>query len=72
MGKETGVIKVFFRVPKTGFITPDDGSEDLLFSHEHVPNYDEVCTKLYLGQRVSFERGVTYPSGPGAKNVTIL
>jgi CspA family cold shock protein len=63
----TGTVKWFNDSKGFGFITPDDGSEDL-FAHFSAINMNGFKT-LKEGQKVSFE--VTQgPKGKQASNIT--
>jgi len=63
----TGVVKWFNDSKGFGFITPDDGGEDL-FAHFSAIQLDGFKT-LHEGQRVQFE--VTQgPKGKQASNIT--
>ena len=63
----TGVVKWFNDAKGFGFITPDDGGEDL-FAHFSAIQIDGFKT-LREGQRVSFEV-TTGPKGKQASNIT--
>ena len=63
----TGVVKWFNDAKGFGFITPDDGGEDL-FAHFSAIQIDGFKT-LREGQRVSFEV-TTGPKGQQASNIT--
>ena len=60
----TGTVKWFNDSKGFGFITPDDGSEDL-FCHSSQIEMDGRKT-LWEGQKVEFEVG----SGPKGKQAT--
>ena len=67
MTMATGVVKWFNDAKGFGFITPDDGGEDL-FAHFSAIQMDAFKT-LHEGQRVAFE--VTQgPKGKQASNIT--
>ncbi len=65
-----GVVKWFHVGEGFGFITPDDGGEELFVHHSEFINI-EGNTTLEEGQQVSYEIG---PSlyGPCAKNVALI
>ena len=50
----TGTVKFFNEAKGFGFITPDDGSDDLFI---HISNIDPSEGHLTEGQQVSFEIG---------------
>ena len=62
----TGIVKWFNDAKGFGFITPDEGGEDL-FAHVSAINMDGFKT-LKEGQRVSFEV-TTGPKGKQAANI---
>ena len=62
----TGIVKWFNYANGFGFITPDEGGEDL-FAHFSAINMDGFKT-LKEGQRVSFEV-TTGPKGKQAANI---
>ncbi len=62
----TGTVKWFNDSKGYGFITPEDGGEDL-FAHFSAINMSGFKT-LKEGQKVSFEVGQG-PKGPSASNV---
>ena len=65
----TGTVKWFNDAKGYGFITPDDGGEDL-FAHFSAIQMSGFKT-LKEGQKVQFE--VTQgPKGPAAKNVSVV
>lgn len=51
----TGTVKWFNEVKGFGFITPDDGGEDLFVHHTRIEM--EGFRTLKQGQRVQFETG---------------
>ena len=65
----TGVVKWFSSEKGYGFITPDDGSDDVF---AHFSNIDSNGYRtLEEGQKVEFE--ITQgPKGPQASNITPL
>jgi len=63
---KTGVVKFFNRQKKYGFITQDDGAEDLF-----VHGGDVNARTLREGQKVSFEVGRT-DKGLAAFDVTVI
>ena len=62
----TGIVKWFNDAKGFGFITPDEGGEDL-FAHVSAINMDGFKT-LKEGQRVSFDV-TTGPKGKQAANI---
>lgn len=62
----TGTVKWFNDAKGFGFITPDDGSDDL-FAHFSVINMDGFKS-LKEGQKVSFDV-VQGPKGKQASNI---
>ena len=62
----TGIVKLFNDAKGFGFITPDEGGEDL-FAHFSAINMDGFKT-LKEGQRVSFDV-TTGPKGKQAANI---
>ena len=62
----TGIVKWFNNAKGFGFITPDEGGEDL-FVHFSAINMDGFKT-LKEGQRVSFDV-TTGPKGKQAANI---
>lgn len=62
----TGTVKWFNDQKGYGFITPDDGSEDLFVHHSEIKA--EGRTTLREGQKVEFEIGQGR-KGPCATNV---
>jgi CspA family cold shock protein len=62
----TGIVKWFNDAKGFGFITPDDGSEDL-FAHFSAINMDGFKT-LKENQKVTFEV-VQGPKGSQASNI---
>ena len=67
----TGTVRHFNDEKKYGFITRDDGEDDLFV---HVSQVDRrLCGALVKGHRVKFEVGQNARSGkPEAKNVELL
>jgi CspA family cold shock protein len=66
IGMATGTVKWFNDAKGYGFITPDDGSEDL-FAHFSAINMSGFKT-LKEGQKVSFDV-VQGPKGKQASNI---
>jgi len=64
----TGIVKWFNDAKGFGFITPDEGGEDL-FAHFSAINMDGFKT-LKEGQRVSFDV-TTGPKGKQAANIHV-
>ena len=62
-----GKVKWFNASKGFGFITPDDGSQDLFVHHSAIKNGGGYAT-LEDGQAVEFEIGETQ-KGPCANNV---
>ena len=62
----TGIVKCFNDAKGFGFITPDEGGEDL-FAHFSAINMEGFKT-LKEGQRVSFDV-TTGPKGKQAANI---
>lgn len=62
----TGIVKWFNDAKGFGFVTPDDGGDDL-FAHFSAINMNGFKT-LQEGQRVSFEI-VQGPKGKQASNI---
>ena len=62
----TGIVKLFNDAKGFGFITPDEGGEDL-FAHFSAINMDGFKT-LKEGQKVSFDV-TTGPKGKQAANI---
>ena len=62
----TGTVKWFNDQKGYGFITPDDGGEDLFVHHSEIKG--EGRTTLREGQKVDFEIGQG-KKGPCATNV---
>lgn len=63
----TGLVKWFDNTKGFGFLTPDDGSEDLFAHYSSVVGEDGYKT-LKRNQRVSFEVGAG-EKGPHALNI---
>lgn len=61
-----GTVKWFNDAKGLGFITPDDGSEDL-FAHSSAINMEGIKS-MKEGQKVSFDV-VQYPKGKHASNI---
>lgn len=66
---QTGNVKWFNNIKGFGFITPDEGHQDLFvhYSDIHMPGY----RRLIEGQRVSYSYS-DGPKGPLASQVLIL
>ena len=62
----TGTVKWFNEKKGFGFITPDDGGEDLFFHHSEIKTTGYAS--LDEGQKVKFEVGQG-KKGPCATNV---
>ncbi len=66
----TGTVKWFNDAKGFGFVTPDDGSDDL-FAHFSAIQGGDGFKTLKEGEEVEFE--ITQgPKGPQASNVTVL
>ena len=67
--RSSGKVKWFNDTKGFGFITPDDGGEDVFVHHKALPA--DASSILYEGDAVEFDivRGI---KGPEAKNVTRL
>jgi CspA family cold shock protein len=63
----TGTVKWFNRTKGFGFISPDDGGDDLFVHHSEINGAG--YTNLNEGQKVEFESGQG-KKGPCATNVT--
>ncbi|HSV99799.1 MAG TPA: cold-shock protein [Sedimentisphaerales bacterium] len=62
-----GTVKWFNEKKGFGFITPDDGSEELFIHHSNIAG--EGFKTLHEGQPVEYNRGQGR-KGPEATNVT--
>jgi CspA family cold shock protein len=62
-----GTVKWFNEKKGFGFITPDDGSEELFIHHSNIAG--EGFKTLHEGQAVEYSRGQGR-KGPEATNVT--
>jgi len=65
----TGTVKWFNEKKGFGFISPDDGGEDLFVHHTDIAA--EGYRTLQEGQKVQYETGQG-PKGPKAANVQAL
>jgi cold shock protein len=66
----TGLVKFYNDEKGFGFITREDGGEDVFV---HISRCDERLECLEKGQRVRFDEGVNKRSGkPEAINVALL
>jgi CspA family cold shock protein len=65
---ESGTVKWFNEQKGYGFITPDNGSEDLFVHYSEIQS--EGYKTLKEGQKVNFEVG-TGKKGPQAQAVTV-
>lgn len=63
----TGTVKWFNDQKGYGFITPDDGGDDLFVHHSEIKT--SGYASLQEGQKVEFEVGQG-PKGPCATNVS--
>jgi CspA family cold shock protein len=63
----TGTVKWFNRTKGFGFISPDDGGDDLFVHHSEING--SGYTDLNEGQKVEFQVGEG-KKGPCATNVT--
>lgn len=64
MSKKTGTVKWFNDSKGFGFITPDDGGNDLFVHHSSIQ--EEGFRSLAEGQKVEFNVG----RGPKGENAT--
>lgn len=66
---ETGIVKWFNEQKGYGFITPDNGSDDVFVHYSEIQQ--EGYKSLQEGQKVNFEIGQG-KKGPQAQAVTFL
>lgn len=66
MGKLTGIVKWFSRLKGYGFITPDEGEQEVFVHYSAIEG--EGYRNLYEGDRVEYDL-VDVGKGPQARNV---
>lgn len=69
MTNQTGTVKWFNESKGFGFITPDNGGEDLFAHYQDIQSTG--FKSLAENQRVSFDRGAG-PKGAKATNIRVV
>lgn len=66
MGRFSGIVKWFNRIKGYGFITPDEGEQEVFVHYSAIEG--EGYRNLYEGDRVEYDE-VDVGKGPQARNV---